>query len=1181
MKAISEPIRQYIEIKEIEEQIKNRKKTIHVYGNESTARACLMQELSSDSKMRLVVTYDEQRVNEIYEDLRFYDKNVYIYPSKDILFYSADIHGNTLARRRMEVLKRLISGEACTVVLQVSALLDRMPELSYLKKHIFTIETAGYLDVNQLAEVLVELGYEKNDSVDGVGQFAIRGGIIDIFPLTEECPYRIELWDTEVDTIRSFDVESQRSIQNVDSLTIYPATEMVLSQNRIERGLKKIRTELKEYAGKLKAEFHTEEYARINREIDSLSEQLREFNAAVGVDSFVEYFYGKTTSLVEAFPEDTTILLDEPNKISNAAFSCLQEFNDSMESRLRGGYVLPGQTKLLFDYEEVAKAFLNYKTFIFSLFPSEDRYVPADYMVEVASKGVNSYHNSFENLISDIEKWRGKSYKIILVSPSATRGKRLAENLMRNDINCFFSENKQRELQPGEMMITSGRLRAGFDFPEMKLVVVSEGDIFSSRTKGKGKKKTRYAGEVIKSYADISVGDYVVHEKYGIGIYRGIEKVEVDNVLKDYITVEYAGGGKLYVLASEVEAIQKYSSIESRKPKISRLGGSEWERTRNKVKNHVATVAKDLVELYAKRSALKGYCFSRDSQWQREFEEMFPYQETTDQINAIAETKKDMESDKIMDRLICGDVGFGKTEVAIRAAFKAAGDSKQVAYLVPTTILAQQHYDNFVSRMKDFPVNVRMLSRFCTAKEIKETISDLKEGKVDIVIGTHRLLSKDVEFKNLGLLIIDEEQRFGVTHKEKIKKLKTNVDVLTLTATPIPRTLHMSLIGIRDMSLLEEPPVDRHAIQTYVMEYEPELVREAIKREMTRKGQIYYVYNRVQSIDKMTEDIQQLVPEARVEYAHGQMGERQLEDIMHRFINKEIDVLVSTTIIETGLDIPNVNTMIIHDADKFGLSQLYQLRGRVGRSDRAAYAFLLYRRDKLIKETAEKRLKAIREFTDLGSGYMISMKDLEIRGAGNILGSDQSGHMEEVGYDLYCKMLNDAIRKARGEQIEDGFETTVQLPFDAYIPAEYVQNEFVKLDLYKRISQMSGEEIYEDILDEMTDRFGEPPKEVMNLMDISLIKARANKLYITSIVLNNNELRIGMYQNASIDTGRIDEMMTHYNGRMRFVIGKNPMFILRQRLLTEKEIWERVDQILEDLDGLIIRVDITMDGGTV
>ena len=1171
MKALSEPLEQLNSFIQVKEYLQEGKGPVHISGTECSDRVFVMNGCAESADVRLVVTYDEERANRLYEDFRFYEKNVLIYPSKDVLFFSADIHGNAIVRRRMEIFKSLIEGERCTIVLTVDALLDKIPELSYIKSKIISLKEGDSLDVDKFKSRLVELGYEKTETVEGVGEFAIRGGIIDIFPLTEETPYRIDMWDDEIDTIRSFDVESQRSIERVESVNIYPATEMVLSKTRINKGIKAIEAELKPYEEKLRKSFRTEAAHRIKKEVDALKEQLTEFNGAIGVDGFVDYFYSKTMSLLDCIPADACILLDEPRRIKECADMYMGNFNSAMKSRLEGGYILPGQLELLYPYESIAEKFAERRTVLFSALYYKDEIIPEVFHVEIEAKTVISYKNSFEALVADIERWKSKDYRIILISPSATRGRRLADNLMNVQVSCFFSEDKKRVLKDREMMITTGRLRSGFEFPDMKLAVISEGDIFTSRTAGKSKnkKKSQYSGEVIKSYTDISVGDYVIHEKYGIGIYRGIEQVEVDNVYKDYITIEYAAGGKLYVLASEVDEIQKYSDKEGRRPKINKLGGGEWDKTRKRVKGHVAEVAKELVTLYAKRRDGKGHVYPADTVWQKEFEEMFPYEETEDQKNAINDTKKDMESTKIMDRLVCGDVGFGKTEVAIRAAFKAVSDSRQVAYLVPTTILAEQHYNTFKERMKDFPIEIRLLCRFCTPKEVRETIKDLKAGRVDIVIGTHRLLSKDVEFKQLGLLIIDEEQRFGVTHKEKIKQMKVNVDVLTLTATPIPRTLHMSLIGVRDMSILEEPPVDRRAIQTYVLEYDPELVREAIRRELARKGQVFYVYNRVNNIDEITRQVSGLVPEAVVEYAHGQMSERELEDIMLRFIKGEIDVLVSTTIIETGLDIPNANTMIIHDAENYGLSQLYQLRGRVGRSDRAAYAFLMYKKDKLIKETAEKRLKAIREFTDLGSGIKVSMKDLEIRGAGNLLGADQSGHMEAVGYDLYCKMLNDAIKKERGEEVEEHFDTTVKLPFDAFIPSTYVRNEFIKLDLYKRISQIMDGSDYDDLVDEMTDRFGDLPKEVVNLMDVSLLKSRANKAYITSIVLNNAELSFGMYRDAKIDTDKIDHMLNGYFGKMRFVFGKTPAFVLKTGLLTESEIWHQVDQVVSDIEGLV------------
>ena len=689
-----------------------------------------------------------------------------------------------------------------------------------------------------------------------------------------------------------------------------------------------------------------------------------------------------------------------------------------------------------------------------------------------------------------------------------------------------------------------GRMLKGFEYPLIKFVVIAESDIFGAEKKKKKRKK--YEGQKIRDFAELKVGDYVVHENHGLGIYKGIEKVEIEKVVKDYIKIEYRDGGNLYILATGLDVIQKYASANGGKPKLNKLGTQEWNRTKSKVKGAVAEIAKDLVELYAIRQQKEGFVYGKDTVWQQEFEELFPYEETEDQLLAIADTKADMESAKIMDRLICGDVGYGKTEIAIRAAFKAVQEGKQVVYLVPTTILAQQHYNTFVQRMKDFPVRVDLLSRFRTGTEQKKTVEDLKKGFVDIVIGTHRVLSKDVIYKDLGLLIIDEEQRFGVAHKEKIKKMKENVDVLTLTATPIPRTLHMSLIGIRDMSVLEEAPEDRLPIQTYVMEYNEEMVREAVMRELSRNGQVYYVYNRVNNIADVASRIAGLVPEANVAFAHGQMKEHELERIMYDFIDGSIDVLVSTTIIETGLDISNVNTMIIHDADNMGLSQLYQLRGRVGRSNRTAYAFLMYRRNKMLREVAEKRLEAIREFTDLGSGFKIAMRDLEIRGAGNLLGAKQHGHMQAVGYDMYCKMLNEAVKNLKGIQTKEDFNTSVDLDVDAFIPPSYIVNEFQKLDIYKRIAGIENGNESEDMKEELLDRFGEIPKSVDNLLRIALIRVKAHKLYMPEVKGKNEEIRFLFNRDAGIQVENIPKLLKKYP-KLSFQAKGTPLFTFRYK----------------------------------
>ena len=712
-------------------------------------------------------------------------------------------------------------------------------------------------------------------------------------------------------------------------------------------------------------------------------------------------------------------------------------------------------------------------------------------------------------------------------------------------------------------------------FRSLKFIVISETDIFGRQQQKKKRHKNsgeKYSGTKIQSFTDLKVGDYVVHENHGLGIYRGIEKVKVEGVVKDYIKIEYRDGGNLYILATGLDVIQKYASSDAaKKPKLNKLGTQEWSKTKSKVKSAVNEVAKDLVDLYAVRQQKKGFIFSKDTVWQHEFEEMFPFEETGDQLLAIEATKNDMESPRIMDRLICGDVGYGKTEIAIRAAFKAVQDSKQVAYLVPTTILAQQHYNTFVQRMKDFPVRVEMLSRFRTAGEQKKVIEGLRKGLVDIVIGTHRLLSKDIQYKDLGLLVIDEEQRFGVRHKEKIKQVKEEVDVLTLTATPIPRTLHMSLVGIRDMSVLEEAPGERQPIQTYVMEYNQEMVREAIVRELARNGQVYYVYNRVNSIDEITNQIAALVPEASVAYAHGQMKEHELEKIMSEFINGEIDVLVATTIIETGLDISNVNTMIIHDSDNMGLSQLYQLRGRVGRSNRNSYAFLLYKKDKMLREVAEKRLQAIKEFTDLGSGFKIAMRDLEIRGAGNLLGERQHGHMEAVGYDLYCKMLNEAVKTLKGtKRADEDFNTYVDMDVDAFIPPSYIVNEAQKLDIYKRIASLENESECEEMRKELRDRFGNIPKSVENLIQITLIRVMAHKRYVTEIKGKVGHVTFYMEPYAPVRVERLPMLLEKYKGTLDFSAKGTPNFVLKYKKngLVEKEgerMMKYTNRILTDM----------------
>ena len=821
------------------------------------------------------------------------------------------------------------------------------------------------------------------------------------------------------------------------------------------------------------------------------------------------------------------------------------EFRESMEQRVKKGYILPGQMKLLCGGEYVIAKITKAPVVTLSMMETRNGLIQPDKKYSVNARSIVSYNNSFESLVKDLKQYRKNGYRVLLLSGSRTRAKRLAEDLRDNELAAVYSEDPFREVQPGEVLTYYGHVKKGFEYPLLKFVVIAESDIFGKERKKK--KRKIYQGQKINDFNELKVGDYVVHESHGLGIYRGIEKVEMERVVKDYMKIEYRDGGNLYILATGLDVIQKYAAADAAKtPKLNKLGGKEWEKTKLKVRSAVNEIARDLVELYALRQESQGHAFGKDTVWQREFEEMFPFEETEDQLLAIEDTKADMESTKIMDRLICGDVGYGKTEIAIRAAFKAVQEGKQVVYLVSTTILAQQHYNTFVQRMKDFPIRVDLLSRFRTPGEIKKSLTDLHKGFVDIIIGTHRVLSQDVVFKDLGLLIIDEEQRFGVAHKEKIKKLKENVDVLTLTATPIPRTLHMSLIGIRDMSVLEEAPGDRLPIQTFVCEYNEEMVREAIVRELAREGQVYYVYNRVNNIADVAATVAKLVPEANVAFAHGQMKEHELERIMFDFIAGEIDVLVSTTIIETGLDISNANTMIIHDSDNMGLSQLYQLRGRVGRSNRTAYAFLMYKRDKMLKEVAEKRLAAIKEFTDLGSGFKIAMRDLEIRGAGNLLGMRQHGHMEAVGYDLYCKMLNEAVKTLKGIPVSMvDFTTAVDLDVDAYIPPSYIVNEVQKLDIYKRIAGIENQKERDDMLDELLDRFGEVPRSVENLLRIALIRVSAHNLFMTEIKGKNERIQFTFRPDARIKVEKIPELIRNHKDYLSFTAYGTPFFTYR------------------------------------
>ena len=1114
MKALLAPLAELADYEEIRKNRTKENGMIQISGCVNTQKIHLLSGIGSGCGYKLVVFSNEEKAKKAYEEYLLFGEETYLYPARDLLFYYADIKGKTLTNRRMEVLRAIAEKkkeEPVTVITTMDAFLDGIISPDEIQKNRIHITGEDTVDLTKLEQDLTALGYERESQIEAPGQFAVRGGIIDVFPLAEEMPVRIELWGDEIDSIRMFDAKSQRSIENISEITIYPASENCFGNN--------------------------------------------------GLVSFLKYF-----------PENETLLFyDEPHRLQETAETVEAEYTESLKNRADAGMKEEGEEELrVFQTKDIISEMNRYSGIGLTSLESKCGLFKVRSVYTVQAKGVNPYNNSFELLTRDLKRLKRNGYRVVLLSGSRTRAKRLAEDLRDYDLSSFYSEDMQREVKPGEIMAAYGYASEGYEYPMLKFVVISESDIFGRKKKKKKRKK--YEGQRIQDFAELKPGDYVVHENHGIGVYKGIEKIEVEKIVKDYMKIVYAEGGVLYIPVAQMDLIQKYAGADAKKPRLNKLGTIQWGKTKSQVKKAVQIVAKDLVELYAVRQQSEGFVYGPDTVWQKEFEEMFPFEETDDQLQAIEDTKHDMESKKIMDRLICGDVGYGKTEIAIRAAFKAVQEGKQVVCLVPTTILAQQHYNTFVQRLKEFPVRIDLLCRFRSAAEQKKTIEDTKKGFVDILVGTHRVLSKDVVFKDLGLLIIDEEQRFGVTHKEKIKKLKENIDVLTLTATPIPRTLHMSLIGIRDMSVLEEAPNERMPIQTYVMEYNDEMVREAITRELARDGQVYYVYNRVNDIADVAGRIQSLVPDANVAFAHGQMKERELEDIMYDFINGDIDVLVSTTIIETGLDIPNANTMIIQDADRFGLSQLYQLRGRVGRSNRMAYAFLLYQRDKLLKEVAEKRLSAIREFTDLGSGIKIAMRDLEIRGAGNLLGEAQSGHMEAVGYDLYCKMLNEAVRQLKGGPEAETFTTLIDLNVDAYIPEYYIKNEYQKLDIYKRIAAIESEEELEDMTEELIDRFGDIPKKVQQLLVIASLKSLAHSVYVTAIEQKGEEIRFTMYEKAKIDPSGIPKFLDSYKNDLIFRAEEPPYFLYcrkgRNKKSNTENVLDTVRRILEDLKKL-------------
>ena len=1049
---------------------------------------------SIECKKKLLIVVDELTAISFFNEYKFYDKDVYLFPEKDILFADVSIDNDKIYVDRMNIIRKIVSDEKVTVIASIQSIREKMQKFDNFSKRITYVEKNRQYIFEEFIKKLFELGYDRVTNVENINEFSIRGGIIDIFDPSYNDPIRIEFFGDDIESIRYFDLDTKRTINEIENIKIYPVSE-------------------------------------------DLSNELEHI------------------SIMSFFDEDAMVFFDELEKIKNKSNMIDEILYEVRDSRVE---IIEDDENInvvdLYRFDELP--IYNQKTiFLTSLNDASNENVKTFSIITEAvmlnKSNINSTYDKIKQLLSD-------SYKGLLVLNSKLKATRVLADLQEQNIDAYIINDYNDEINDKFIAIYVSELKEGFIDQESKFFLFTERDVYGIEQERKHRliKKRRAIKEgfeLVSSIKDLSIGDYVVHENYGVGIYRGLEHITTDDISKDYIRIEYADGGNLYVLVTKLEVIQKYASKNTKQPKLNSLNSREFIRAKNKVKEEVLAIAKELIEIYAKRKQSKGFKYSPDSLWQQEFEETFPYIETYDQLSAIDQVKADMESDKAMDRLICGDVGFGKTEVAIRAAFKAVQDNKQVAFLAPTTILTMQHFNTFKNRFKEYPVSIDYLSRFKSISENKKTVEKIKKGEIDIVIGTHRLLSDDVNFKDLGLLIIDEEQRFGVSHKEKIKKMKNDIDVLALSATPIPRTLYMSLNGIRDMSLLTEAPPDRMPIKTYVLKYNDELIKEAISRELNRDGQVFIVHNKIHDIYEFAEKISNLCKNANVAIAHGKLSEDELSTIMSDFIDGKYNVLVSTTIIETGIDIPNANTLIVDNAEDFGLSQLYQLRGRVGRSNRTAYAFFLYSKNHYLTEESEKRLKAIKEFKSLGSGIKIAMRDMEIRGAGNVLSLKQSGHLDAVGYELYVKLLNKAINylsegtdeNTIEEKFINNFDTIVDIDINAYIPTEYIEDEKTKLDMYKKISKCEKEEQFKDIEDEMIDRFGKIPSEVENLLYIARLKSKANKVYISELIIKKDTVRVLFYEKAKITGESIVELIKKYNGELKFENAENARLYYR------------------------------------
>ena len=1134
---------------DLSNQIENKKSPISISGLTDVGMVELLSAINQyNKKPILLITYNEIQAKQILEIIENFEKEkAVLFPKKKIVTYDFVAESKDLPYERIETLNKIKDKKNLIVVTTIEALMQKLPPKEILFKNILEFKVGDIYNLDELKKTLVNLGYSRCEFIEGRGQFSVRGGIVDI-SINDTLGVRIEFWGDEVDSIRNFNITSQRSINTLDKIKIYPAHEFVLD-NSIEEICKKITKKL------------TEEKQEEILEQDI--EQIKAGNYISKIDKYFNEFYDKQSTLLEYLNDNYLIILDEISKIEARQRNISQDNSNLIKNLIEKEKIVPEALKNITSID--LNQLENEKSVIY--FEKQD--IVTNRQAEKYTfnyRQINYYKSEIENLFEDIKRWNKEQKSIYVMVSTKEKAKKLKEILEKEEIACTIDEKLDKTIIVKStekiVTITIGKLPNGFENFEINQVVVSADELIE------GKKKKTFANKAYKEgekvvFADLEIGDYVVHKNYGIGIFVGVNTITADGTTKDYIKLKYKNDAILYVPTSQLDSIRKYVGGDAINPPINSLGSKDWIKTKEKVKKNLRAVAKELIELYAKREKAKGYAFSKDTPWQSQFENSFPYQETDDQLRCIEEVKKDMENQRPMDRLLCGDVGYGKTEVAIRAAFKAVMDHKQVAYLVPTTVLAQQQYEEFRDRMAEFPIKVDILNRFKSKKYQDEVVKKLKLGEVDIVIGTHRMLSKDVEFKDIGLLIIDEEHRFGVKAKEKIKEYKSNIDVLTMTATPIPRTMHMSIVGIRDMSVIYEPPHNRKPVQTYVLEYDQEVIKEAITKELERDGQVFYIYNRVDTIQKKADEISRLVPEAKVSYAHGRMSGNQIEEIMQDFIDKKSNVLVCTTILESGIDIANANTIIVENADRMGLAALYQIRGRVGRSDRQAYAYITYRKDKMLSEEADKRLKAIKEFTEFGSGFKIAMRDLEIRGAGSLLGEIQSGHLEQVGYDTYCNLLDEVVKELQGTEIEPDIDIQIDLNVTSYIPDEYIEDSAQKIEIYQNIALCRKEEDIQNVVDEIIDRFGNMPAELENLLDIARIKYLAKPFSISKIASKRTAVVFTFEQSKyEID---LQKLLKTYKNRIKFSPGIKTMITLEIGTTNERQILNDVTEFLKQL----------------